>query len=157
MTISRPTKVLLIIVITLSAQSSLEAADKNPKTQSASSAGAAPASKASQAEKKLKLAPNQTAIYFKDLHCKHCAKKVARKLFAVKGVVRVQTDLKTDIAIVTPQSKKKLDPVALWKAGQKAGFPVLKLVGPEGSYEPDPKTKGPRRIVRRQSESSRGG
>ena len=151
------TQVVLIIVITFSTLSSLEAEDKNPKTQPAPSAGATPSSKKSQSEKKPKLAPNQTAIYFKDLHCKHCAKKVARKLFAVKGVVRVQTDLKTDIAIVTPQSKKKLDPVALWKAGQKAGFPVIKLVGPEGSFEPDPKTKGPRRVVRRQTESSRGG
>jgi len=63
-------------------------------------------------QSKLKLAPNQTAIYFKDLHCKHCAKKVARKVFTVKGVVRVKTDLKTDIVIVTVQAKKKLVPVA---------------------------------------------
>ena len=106
---------------------------------------------------KLKLAPNQTAIYFKDLHCKHCAKKVARKVFTVKGVVRVKTDLKTDIAIVTAQAKKKLDPVALWSAAQKAGFPVLRLVGPDGTFEPDPKTKSARRVPDRRTTATKNG
>ena len=116
-----------------------------------------PAPTNSAAKSKLKLDPGQTAIYFKDLHCKHCAAKVARKLFAVKGVVKVQTDLKTDIAVVTPQSKKKLDPTALWNAAKKAGFPVLKLVGPDGTFQPDPKTKKLRRLVERQpSESKKG-
>jgi copper chaperone CopZ len=89
----------------------------------------------------LKMAANETIIYVGDLHCKHCAKKIASKLYTVKGVVKVRTDLKADVAIVTPQSKKKLDPLALWKAAQTSGFPAVKLVGPAGTYLADPKTK----------------
>lgn len=90
---------------------------------------------------KLKLAPNDTVIYVGNLHCAHCAKKITGKLYAVKGVVKVRTDLKADVAIVTPQAKKKLDPLALWTAAKTSGFPAVKLVGPTGTYLADPKTK----------------
>ena len=95
---------------------------------------------------KLKLAPTDTVIYVGDLHCKHCAKRIASKLYTVKGVVKVRTDLKADVAIVTPQNKKKLDPLALWTAAKTSGFPALKLVGPAGTYVPDPKTKTAQRL-----------
>ena len=90
---------------------------------------------------KIKKAPHETVIFVDDLHCKNCAKKMARKLYAVKGVVKVRTDLKADVAIVTPQKKKQLDPLALWKAAKTAGFPAIKLVGPDGTYLPNPETK----------------
>ena len=98
-------------------------------------------SKAAKPETKLKLAPNDTVIYVGDLHCAHCAKKIASKLYAVKGVVKVRTDIKADVAIVSPQAKKKLDPLALWAAAKTSGFPAVKLVGPAGTYLADPKTK----------------
>ena len=90
---------------------------------------------------KLKKEPSETVIYVADLHCKTCAKKISRKLFAVKGVVKVRTDLKANVAIVTPQKKKQLDPLALWAAAQESGFPAVKLVGPDGTYVPHPETK----------------
>jgi len=90
---------------------------------------------------KLKKAPTETVIYVKSLHCKTCAKKIARKLFAVKGVTKVRTDLKANLAIVTPQKKKQLDPLALWSAAKASGFPAIKLVGPAGTYLPNAETK----------------
>ena len=101
---------------------------------------------ASPVETTLKVAETDTAIYVGDLHCKSCAKKIARKLYVVKGVVKVRTDVKANVAIVTPQAKKTLHVKALWAAAQKAGFPPLKLVGPSGAFEPDPKTKAPVRV-----------
>jgi len=89
----------------------------------------------------LKLAPNETVIYVKNMHCKHCAKKIASKLYTVKGVKLVRTDLKANVAIVTPQAKKKLDPLALWKAAKESKFPAIKLEGPSGKYVADPKTQ----------------
>ncbi len=106
-------------------------------TMASSSASAASGTKRT----KLKMAPNETAIYVANLHCKSCTKKISRKLYAVKGVVKVRTDLKANVAIVTPQKKKKLDPLALWSAAAASGFPAIKLVGPAGTYLPNPETK----------------
>ena len=95
---------------------------------------------------KVKRAPNETALFVADLHCKTCAKKIAGKLFTVKGVMTVRTNVKDDVVIITPQKKKKLDVQAIWKAAQKAGFPPQKLIGPQGTYVVDPKTKAAQRL-----------
>ncbi len=95
---------------------------------------------------KLKMAANETIIYVDDLHCGHCAKKIASKLYAVKGVILVRTDVKADIVIITPQAKKKLDPLALWKAAKDSTFPALRLEGPTGKYVADPKTQAPQLV-----------
>lgn len=107
----------------------------------AQSAPAAEKSPAAAAE--IKLAPNETAIYVGDMHCAHCAKKISGKLFRVKGVMKVRTNVKQHVAIVTPQSKKVVDVKAAWKAVQSAGFEPTKLVGPEGSFTADEKSKEP--------------
>lgn len=99
----------------------------------------------------LKIAATDTVIYVGDLHCKTCAKKISRKLYAVKGVVKVRADVKADVAIITPQQKKTLDTAALWSAAQKAGFQPLKLVGPTGTFTPDPETKAPQRLAEAES------
>jgi copper chaperone CopZ len=91
----------------------------------------------------IKLAPNETAIYVGDMHCANCAKKISGKLFRVKGVMKVRTNVKQHVAIVTPQSKKVVDVKAAWKAVQSAGFEPTKLVGPEGTFVADEKSKEP--------------
>lgn len=107
------------------------------------SARAAEAVPAAAAAPEIKLAPNETAIYVGDMHCATCAKKISGKLFRVKGVMKVRTNVKQHVAIVTPQSKKVVDVKAAWKAVQSAGFEPTKLVGPEGSFTPDEKSKEP--------------
>ena len=101
------------------------------------------AEKALAAAPEIKLAPNETAIYVGDMHCATCAKKISGKLFRVKGVMKVRTNVKQHVAIVTPQSKKVVDVKAAWKAVQSAGFEPTKLVGPEGSFTADEKSKEP--------------
>jgi copper chaperone CopZ len=101
----------------------------------------APVQTAKQPE--LKLAKNEIAIYVGDMHCAHCAKKIAGKLYRVKGVVKVKTDLKKNLAIVTPQAKKQVDSKAAWAAVRSAGFKPTKLVGPQGTFVADQKTKEP--------------
>ncbi len=90
---------------------------------------------------KLKSNKNDTLIYVDEMHCGHCAKKITSKLYAVKGVVLVRTDVKAGLAIITPQDKKKLDPLALWSAAKKSGFPAMRLIGPTGTYVHNVKTK----------------
>ena len=95
---------------------------------------------------KLKSNKNDTLIYVDEMHCGHCAKKITSKLYAVKGVVLVRTDIKAGLAIITPQNKKKLDPLALWSAAHKSGFPAMRLVGPTGTYIHNAKTKKAERL-----------
>jgi copper chaperone CopZ len=102
----------------------------------------APAAEKARATE-VKLAPGETAIYVGDMHCAHCAKKISGKLFRVKGVKKVRTNVKQHVAIVTPQAKKNLDVKAAWKAVQSAGFEPTKLVGPEGTFVADEKSKEP--------------
>lgn len=88
-------------------------------------------------KKSLKMREGETAIFVGDMHCAGCAKKVARKLYGVKGVVKVRSDIKIDVAIVTPQQNKQLDPKALWAATEKSGIMPIKLIGPAGVIEAD--------------------
>jgi copper chaperone CopZ len=75
-----------------------------------------------------------TAIQVSDMHCAACAKKIARKLYAVAGVVQVKTDLKKHTAVVVPQKDRQLDPLALWEAVEAAGFAPVRLEGPSGTF-----------------------
>lgn len=117
---------LSLALICVAAQT-LPAAEKAP-------AAAAP---------EIKLGPNETAIYVGDMHCATCAKKISGKLFRVKGVMKVRTNVKQHVAIVTPQSKKVVDVSSAWKAVQAAGFEPVKLIGPGGTYVADEKSKEP--------------
>jgi copper chaperone CopZ len=92
---------------------------------------------------KLKIAKTDTTIHVGSLHCKTCAKKIARKLYTVKSVAKVRSDVKANVVVITPQSKKQLDVKKLWDAATKAGFAPVKLVGPDGTFKPDEKTKAP--------------
>jgi copper chaperone CopZ len=83
-------------------------------------------------KKALKMRESETAIFVGDMHCANCAKKVARKLYGVKGVVKVRTDIKVDVAIVTPQQNRELDANALWAAAEKSGILPIKIIGPAG-------------------------
>jgi copper chaperone CopZ len=92
-------------------------------------------------KKTLKMRDGETAIFVGDMHCANCAKKVARKLYGVKGVKKVRSDIKIDVAIVTPQQNKQIDPKALWAATEKSGILPIKLIGPAGVIEADEKAK----------------
>jgi copper chaperone CopZ len=92
-------------------------------------------------KKALKMRDTETAIFVGDMHCAGCAKKVARKLYGVKGVVKVRSDIKIDVAIVTPQQNRAVDPKALWAATEKSGILPVKLIGPAGVIEADAEAK----------------
>jgi copper chaperone CopZ len=92
-------------------------------------------------KKALKMQNGETAIFVGDMHCAGCAKKVARKLYGVKGVVKVRSDIKIDVAIVTPQRGKQLDAKALWAATEASGILPIKLIGPAGVIEADAEAK----------------
>jgi copper chaperone CopZ len=80
-----------------------------------------------------------TTIYVQDMHCGECAKKIARKLYAIPGVVEVRADVAKNIAYVVPQKDKTVASKACWEAVESAGFRVVRLESPQGSYTTKPR------------------
>lgn len=80
-----------------------------------------------------------TTIQVKHMHCDACAKKIARKLYALPGVVEVRADVPKNIAYVVPQQGKTLSPKQMWEAVEAAGFPVASLTGPSGTFQAKPR------------------
>lgn len=85
------------------------------------------------------LAADVTTIQVTDMHCANCARKIAGKLIAVPGVLKIQTNVSAHKATITPQQSKQPSPKAIWEAVEKAGFKPVKLEGPAGSFTEKPK------------------
>ena len=79
-----------------------------------------------------------TTIHVHNMHCDECAKKIARKLYALPGVVEVRADVNNNIAYVVPQKDKALSARSMWDAVEAAGFQVAKLEGPQGTFVAKP-------------------
>jgi copper chaperone CopZ len=79
-----------------------------------------------------------TTIHVHDMHCGECAKKIARKLYAIPGVVEVRADVPKNIAYVVPQKDKTLSARTMWEAVESAGFAVARLEGPQGAFAAKP-------------------
>ncbi|REJ64935.1 MAG: copper chaperone [Planctomycetota bacterium] len=84
------------------------------------------------------LPERSTTITVDDMHCKHCAKKIAAKLYLVPGVLEVRASVKANKALVVPQQNQSLSPKALWQAVLDAGFQPVHLKGPAGEFESEP-------------------
>ena len=79
-----------------------------------------------------------SVVYVSDMHCAHCAKKIASSLYTVAGVSSVQTNVKQGTALITPSRGKALSPRALWEAVENVEFTPVKLIGPSGSFDSKP-------------------
>jgi copper chaperone CopZ len=81
---------------------------------------------------------NYTTIQVDDMHCMACAKKIAAKLYAVPGVVKVHADPKKDLAFVVPQKRRAPSPRAMWEAVEASGFKPIRMSGPGGDFTSKP-------------------
>ena len=80
-----------------------------------------------------------TTIHVQDMHCGECAKTIARKLYALPGVVEVRADVNKNIAYVVPQKDKTVASKAVWEAVESAGFRVVRLESPQGTFTTKPR------------------
>src|ERR1043166_393938 len=80
-----------------------------------------------------------TTIHVHNMHCGECAKKIARKLYAIPGVVEVRADVDKNIAYVVPQKDKSLPARQMWEAVESAGFAGARLEGPQGTFTTKPR------------------
>jgi len=62
-----------------------------------------------------------------NLHCKTCAKRLARKLYATPGVMRVRTYVKQNLAVIQLQPRKQVKLSGLWLAAEAADQHPLEL------------------------------
>lgn len=74
-----------------------------------------------------RLSRGRVEIYVSDLHCATCAKKVARKLYGVKGVRKVQTSVKHNLLVVQLPPKQAVPVAALWSAVAASETPPVEL------------------------------
>ncbi len=82
-----------------------------------------------EAIKPRKLPQGVIELHVADLHCKTCAKKLARKLYTTPGVMRVRTYVSKDLAIIELQPKKSVELARLWRAAELAEQkPIAMLV-----------------------------
>lgn len=82
----------------------------------------------------------ETVITVDGMHCEGCAKKVAKKLEAVKDVASAKVDVKSNKATVAPSKDRSVSAKALWEAVETAGYTPTKLEGPSGTFTKKPKS-----------------
>ncbi|QDT70702.1 Heavy-metal-associated domain protein [Planctomycetes bacterium MalM25] len=80
-----------------------------------------------EAPKTKALPPGRVEVTVADLHCATCAKKVARKLYSLKGVKRVNSSLKDDLVVVTMHARHQAPVVKIWSAVAAAEIPPVEI------------------------------
>ena len=85
-------------------------------------------------------APSQPTIqvYVQDMHCQHCANKIASKLYTVKGVRSVATNVQSHVAVITPANGQQISPKKVWEALETIKFIPVKIVTPVGVFTKKP-------------------
>ncbi len=79
-----------------------------------------------------------TVIQVKNMHCGNCAKKISRKLYTVKGVLKVTCNVKQNKVWVHSQASVKASPRAMWEAVEAAEQVMVKLNGLHGVFTEKP-------------------
>jgi copper chaperone CopZ len=62
-----------------------------------------------------------------EIHCAGCAKKIARKLYAVKNVQKVESDLEKAVVTVRLTKGAAVLPAPLWRAVEAGGAKPIEL------------------------------
>lgn len=83
--------------------------------------------------------PAWSSIQVKEMHCAGCAKKIAARLYAVRGVKEVRVDMDKKTLFVAPQQNATLSPRAMWEAVEKAKDFPIRLAGPSGTFTEKPR------------------
>lgn len=83
--------------------------------------------------------PAWTNIAVKDMCCNGCVKKIAARMYSVRGVKEVRADIEKRTLYVLPQQNATLSPRAMWEAVEKAKEKPIRLAGPSGTFSEKPR------------------
>jgi copper chaperone CopZ len=84
--------------------------------------------------------PAWTTITCKEMHCGGCAKKIAARLYVVRGVKEVRVNVGKKTVLIAPLANKTLSPRAMWEAVEKAKDQPVRLAGPSGVFTKKPRS-----------------
>ena len=82
--------------------------------------------------------PAWSRIEVQTMHCAGCAKRIAARLYTVRGVKEVRVELSKKTLYVAPQNNVVLSPKAMWEAVVKAKDLPVRLAGPSGTFTEKP-------------------
>lgn len=77
-------------------------------------------------------------VYVQDMHCQHCAKKIVSKLYTLKGVRSVTTNVQSHVALITPVMGAQISPKKVWESLEAINFTPVKMVTPTGVFAKKP-------------------
>ena len=83
-------------------------------------------------------APPLTKVELKDLHCMHCAKKIATEVHKVDGVAEMRVDLKQKLVYVVHKSGQTPSAKKLWEAIEEADHEPVKMETPTATHQKKP-------------------
>lgn len=109
-------RVLMLCALTLMAPATVAAQATNQA-----------ATIAAQEEAIKPLPPGRVEVYLEDLHCKTCAKKVSRKLYALRGVSKVETYLQTDKVVIHTPKDRPVATASIWQAVLAGGVKPIEI------------------------------
>ena len=81
------------------------------------------------------------ALQVKSIHCEGCAKTIQSKLYTIKGVLKVKTDIQKNLIVIVPASGKTLSARQLWEVLEKANFQPVRLTVPGKVFTKKPSAK----------------
>jgi copper chaperone CopZ len=81
-----------------------------------------------------------TVITVEKMHCDGCAKRIAAKVYEVKGVEKIQVDVEKKHLWVHPKAGTQPSPRGFWEAVEKASDRPTKLHGPTGFFTAKPQS-----------------
>lgn len=79
-----------------------------------------------------------TSLYVKNMHCEGCAKRLRTRLYKLPNVLKVTTDVKQGIAIITPSTGKDVSTKTVWDAAENEKFNVIKIADRSGTHTKKP-------------------
>ena len=71
---------------------------------------------------------DEIKVYFNDMHCEGCAKKIRSRIFTIKGVKSVSTSVSEDVAVIKSQPGNELPLKKLWETLEEADFEINRIV-----------------------------
>ena len=77
-------------------------------------------------------------VFIPNMHCESCAKKIRSRLFAVKGVNRVVTSVKHDLAVIEAVPGQVVSAKAIWETLEQGKFKVDRIETPQGVIKDKP-------------------
>ena len=77
--------------------------------------------------------PETITLHVKNMHCEGCAKRLRARLYKLPHVLKVTTNVKSGVAVLTPTKGKSIAAKGLWEVAEAEKFQVAKVTNSHGT------------------------